>query len=84
MHGPEVQLVRFLGWTLEISKNARNRKKNFPVYAEIFGHLFTQLLFFYLFKLIFQEDEEYLVAWRVRQVQDTLEKPMSSLVRAPV
>ena len=43
---------------------------------------------FYLF-IYFQEDEEYLVAWRVSQVQETREElaripPMSSLVRAPV
>ena len=45
---------------------------------------FIFILYFY-----FQEDEEYLAAWRVSQVQETLEKLgyrpcMSSLVRAPV
>ena len=34
------------------------------------------ILFYFLFSLfIFQEEEEYLVAWRVSPVQETLEKP---------
>ena len=61
-----------LGWMLEIAKNAQNRNY-FPVYAEKFERQFIPL--FRLFCLfILQEDEEYLVAWRVSQVPDTLEK----------
>ena len=51
--------------------NAGNRKKTHK--TEILSSLRGK--FFKIFNLFFQEDEEYLVAWRVSQVQETLEKP---------
>ena len=57
---------------MEIAKYEQNRSY-FPVYVEIFGLQFTQLFYFHFF-IYFQEDDEYVVAWRVSQVQEALEK----------
>ena len=49
----------------------------FQFARKFFGQQFTTAqLFIFIFCLFpFQEDEEYLVAWRVSQVQETLGKP---------
>ena len=63
---------RTLGWTLEISKNAQNREY-FPVYAENTWAGVYPVISFLFCLFIFQQDEEHLVAWRVSQVQETLD-----------
>ena len=65
------QQKRTLGWTLEIVKNAQNRKF-FPAYVGKFGQQLTQLFYYYFSFIVMRMTS---IWWHSELVQETLEKP---------
>ena len=85
MYYQEIDATSFITWAVISenepygerwkSLNTQKIENTFQFTQKSFGQEFTQLFYFLFCLFIFQEDEEYLVAWRVSQVQETLEKP---------